>query len=90
LTTKYDIENLTDRQEKRFSFFADPLLPYQAIKDFPTLFCTFVYPQRSGSTLRVNKRAKFPNLKTKLGKLNQVTFSLIFAETFKNYKDERV
>lgn len=34
--------------------------------------------------------SKFPNLKTKLGKLNQVTLTLIFAETFKNHKDERV
>jgi len=71
-------------------FFFFPLLPYQAIRYFPTLFCTFVSPHRTNSTLRENKRAKFPNLKTMLGKLNPNTITRTFAKTFKIFKDERV
>jgi len=38
LTTKYDIETLTDGKDKRFSFFADP---QKKEKELPSLICTF-------------------------------------------------
>ena len=90
MTTKYNVENLTFNQGKSYVFFPNLFLSYQANWDLTTLFCISVYPQIKISTLRVNKRVKFPNLKTKLGKLNQETLNFIFAETFKNNKDERV
>lgn len=70
-------------QEKRFCFIADLILPYYAIRDFLTLICTFGYPQHPFETFRTNNKVKFPNKKTKLGKLNQKTLFFIFTETSK-------